>query len=308
MIKNKIKICEICGKEFTYKRKEVKTCSSKCSHILAARTTKERGKCFKRIYSINDNFFNVESNEKYYLLGLFASDGNVCNLNNTISISQSGDNGKLLVEYIKNTLQAENPILIEHPKNGKPSYSLHFRSKKILDIFKENNIIQAKSLIYQIPKYIIEDENKLRYFLIGYIDGDGCIGIYDSYLIINFVCSFPMVEQLRNLSFFEKARYSSKKSIGEFRFNGTNAVSFGNWLYDDIRVFQSYKYNKFLDYMDNYYLNSSVIKYKTIREKIYKELEQDKDLNCSKYARENNLTFQYVCKVKSEWRIKNDSL
>lgn len=300
------KKCKYCGKTFITTSKIRMCCSDACSYKLGALTTKERGKNFKRQYKINDNFLDIDNEIKYYFLGLIASDGNLYEANNTISISQSGDEGLKLIKYINEILDSNYPIYRHTPKIGNIIYSLSFRSKDIWDKLIKNNIIPCKTYNFYIPEYILEDSNKLKYFLIGYIDGDGCIGVYNNMLSISFVCSINMQSQLEKLPIFKGAIFTQKKSVIDIRFNGIKALNFCNFLYDNMTVYKSYKYKKYINYKKNMFNISPKMKYNFIREKLFDAFNQNPDLNCMEYARENNLKFQYVYYNRKKWRMEND--
>lgn len=299
------KICKFCGKDFITTSKIRKCCSDYCSHKYSALVTKQRNKNFKRVYNIDDMFLQKESVEKYYFLGLMASDGNV--YGSTIAISQSGDNGKQIIEYLKFILNTDYKILQSIPKKGEIIYSLNMRSEQIINDLSINNIKPKKTFNFKIPQYILNDENKLKNFLIGYIDGDGSIGVYKNMLIISFVCNRMMFEQLINNVIFKNAIITDKGSVIEFRFNGINAVRFGEWLYDNISVYQSYKYNKYKNYIADMFNISKRMKYNFLREKIFKALDENPNMNCMQYARENNLDFRYVYDNRKRWRKLNEN-
>ena len=299
------KICKFCGKDFVTTSKIRQCCSDYCSHKYAALVTKQRNKNFKRVYNIDDMFLQKESAEKYYFLGLMASDGNI--YSSTIAISQSGDNGKQIIEYVKAILNTDYKILQSIPKKGEIIYSLNMRSKQIINDLSINNIKPKKTFNFKIPQYILNDENKLKNFLIGYIDGDGSIGVYKNMLVISFVCNQMMFKQLMNNIIFKNARITDKGNVMEFRFNGINAVRFGEWLYDNINVYQSYKYKKYKNYIADMFDISERMKYNFLREKIFKALDENPNMNCMQYARENNLDFRYVYDNRKRWRKLNEN-
>jgi len=301
-----VKKCKYCGKTFTTTSKIRMCCSDVCSHKSSALTTKQRGKNFKRQYKLNDNFLDIDSNIKYYFLGLMASDGCLNELNHTISISQSGDNGLKLIEYIKKILDTNYPIYITNPKVGKQVYSLSFRSQKIWQKLIENNIKPRKTYNFHIPEYILNDLNKLKYFFIGYIDGDGCIGVYKNMLSISFVCSFNMQKQLEKISIFQNAKFCKKNNVIDIRFNGIKALRFCDFLYKNISVYKSYKYNKYIEYKKVMFDISPKMKYNFIQEELFKAFEENPNLNCMQYAKEHNINFQYVYYNREKWRKQYD--
>lgn len=300
------KICKFCGKEFITTSKIRQCCSEYCSRKYSAIVTKQRNKNFKRIYNIDDMFLQKESNAKYYFLGLMASDGNIYDKNKTIAISQSGDNGRKIIEYLIDILNTNYKILESTPKKGNTIYTLSIRSEQILKDLLNNNIKPKKTFIFSIPDNILNNEHKLKNFLIGYIDGDGCIGVYKNMLSASFVCNINMYNQLKDNYLFKNAVLTKKENIFEFRFNGIKAVKFLDWLYKDISVNKSYKYNKYYEYKQNMFNISERMKYNFLREKIFEALDENPDMNCMEYAKENNLDFRYVYSNRKKWRKLND--
>ena len=299
------KKCRFCGKIFITKSKIRNCFSSKCSHKYGAIITKKRDRCFKRIYTMNDRFLQIESNEKYYFLGLMASDGNLYPVTNTITFSQSGTEGLKLIEYLKEILSTNYNILKSKPKKGQMVYHLYMRSKLLWEDLNKNNIVPKKTYDFTIPNYILEDLTKLKYFLIGYIDGDGSIGVYNNMLVISFVCSFSMYKQLKELKLFKRARFCKKKSVMDIRFNGVKAVDFGDFLYSNIECFKSYKYKKFMEYKTKMFDISPKMKYHFRQQELFKAFDENPNLNCMKYAEEHKLNFQYVYENRNKWRELN---
>lgn len=302
-----IKICEWCGKEFQAKTIYVKTCCSKCSRALAVKTCNERGNHFKRVYNVDDNFLQKESPEKYYYLGLMASDGNLSECTKSISLGQSGEEGKKCLDYVKTILKAENPFHVYNPSKGKRGYSISIRSKQLWNDLCDNNVTPRKTYTYTIPEYILQDENKLRYFLIGYIDGDGSIGVYKNMLVISFVGTSTMIEQIKTLILFKDAHYHQGcgGNVIECRFNGINAINFGEWLYRNITVFKSYKYNKFKNYMDNRYEISERLFLTEQRNKIFEYLDRCPNTSSGELQEIFNIDKEKSYQYKYKWRKKN---
>lgn len=296
------KECAFCGKNFITTSKIRQCCSTVCSHKLSALKTKQMNKNFKRIYNINDNFLKNDIAEKYYFLGLMASDGCLSPNTKTISICQSGEEGLKLLKYINDILNSDYKILSTQPKIGKRVYGLYYRSEALWKDLNDNNVVPKKTYIYTIPLYILNDTNKLKSFLIGYIDGDGSIGVYKNMLVISFVCSNAMCEQLKKLDLFKRALFYKKGKVVEIRFNGVKAVEFGNFLYKDYNLFKSYKYKKFFEYNSKMLDISPKMKYNLIQHKLFEALNNNPNLNCMQYAKENNLHFQYVYYNRKKWR------
>ena len=330
-----VKICKNCGKIITnkenkgfccfecysnYKHKKMekrKTRCDCCGKIMIPRNCKDRKnehhycslECMYqyrktndlRETKVNDEYFNVLNPKTCWILGMIASDGCV-RKNKFLCLSQSGEEGLKCIQYIKNELHFFGKINEYKPKNGKMVYNLTINSPKIVQKLKEYNIVENKTKTYTIPDIILNNKDYLRYFLWGYIDGDGCIGIYDKSLLLEFVCNNDMSKQL--LSVLPKTKPLNKKSVIEFRYYNFNAIELGKWLFNiPDGIYQSYKYKKFYYYIENVLDKTRNIKYNILREKVYKLL--DDGIECMKIAKIVGLPFQTVYKYRNE-RNKND--
>lgn len=265
-----------------------------------------------RKYFVNDNYFDILSPQACWLLGLLASDGSI-NKDRFIKISQSGDEGLKCINYVKKAINFTGPIFSYLPKNSKNKvYNLTINSKEWVKTLNKYNIIQNKTKSFNISKDILENLDFLRWFLIGYIDGDGCIGIYSSrgptdnknYLVIELVCNQNVIKQLENtLTNFKPMIIKKSNFLFEIRFNNKKGYIFGKWLYSDINkieIYKSYKYQKFNDYELNIAKQNNWFKY----ENLYKQLKIDLKNNCFTSIRK----WSKLYKVGNKWIIKNKKL
>lgn len=304
------KVCNNCGKEVIIRKRNLNRnknfyCSLDCMYEFKKQND-------LRETFVNDIYFNELNPQTCWLLGLLASDGNITK-NKFIKICQSGDEGFKCINYIKRAVDFTGPIFSYLPKNSKNKvYALTINSKEWANKLKEYNIIPNKTKIFEIPKIIIENLDFLRWFLIGYIDGDGCIGIYSSrgptnnktYLVIELVCNQNVVKQLENtLTNFKPIIIKKSNSLFEIRFNNKKGYIFGKWLYSDINkieIYKSYKYQKFNNYELNIAKQNNWFKYKNL----YKQLKTDLKNNCFTSIRE----WGKLYKVGHTWIVKNKKL
>ena len=203
----------------------------------------------QRKYKVNDNFFDNLNNEKLWLIGLIASDGNVAN-KFRFSISQSNKEGFKLLKYIKKLLKYNGKIYLYKKTN---SYHLVISSQKIVKALSKFNIVPNKSLIYNLP-----DINKkyFKNYLRGYFDGDGCIYIKNlkqtKFIVACFVGTENFINNVNKILIFKgkTRKIKSAKNLYEISFNGKKAIEFLTWLYSDKIIYQSYKYKKFKSYLE----------------------------------------------------------
>lgn len=201
---------------------------------------------FKLKYTVNENAFDGKTSLSQWALGLMASDGNVQN-GKTVRISQSEINYDLL-EFLKTYLEHNG----EPYHNKKLNYRLlTWTNKSHINQLEKYGIVENKSLIYKLP-----NKDLLTYdFLRGYIDGDGCVGVYNNgkgiyYLIISWVGTKEFIDQcykfLNNRGIVRKL-----KNVYEIKFNGKKAIEIGKLIYYNSELFPTRKYNLFWSYIND---------------------------------------------------------
>jgi hypothetical protein len=221
---------------------------------------KENGQ-FERKYILNDDFLKKLDPTKAWFLGLMAADGYI--KKSYIHISQSGNEGRRLINYTKKLISSNGIIRSTQPmKNGKPFgrivYSFDWTSTPMAKDFEKYNITQNKSFSYSYPE-ILPDEFFLD-FLRGYIDGDGCVGSYyighknKPRLLITLYGNEKFIttivaKSIKNLGIDCKF-YKQKKGF-QMRWVGKNAVKFGKMLYQN-EVYKGKKYKIFKTYLKTY--------------------------------------------------------
>lgn len=131
----------------------------------------------KRI-KVNDNFFSKPTLLNSYWAGFIAADG--CILKNApiLQIGLSSKDKNLLFQ-LKNDINYHGKILdgfTRSSTNSKfyPKSTLRIRSEKITkNLYNQFNITPKKSWTLKPPKDLTK--NQKLCFIVGYIDGDGCI-------------------------------------------------------------------------------------------------------------------------------------
>ena len=242
----------------------------------------------------NINFFD-DSNDspvKYWLIGLIAADGTV-NGNRT-SISQSGDGGKNLIEYVKEILESDYEISESISNfNGKTNtiYTIGFSSKQVIEKLSEYNIVPNKTYTYKFPDNI--PEKNISDFLCGYLEGDGCIGCYENggtknFCVVQIVGTKDFIDKCAKVipiqGRVEKIRTSS---IWAIWWNGTNAILLCDWLYSSQDIYKrSKKYENYIK-CKNAYLKSDRYKCLLDRNKLLEYIYKNSYVNVSDYYRAN---------------------
>jgi hypothetical protein len=195
-------------------------------------------------YTLNEEAFNQETEEVYYYAGLLAADGclfKTSEKSKRLSLTLH-EKDITTIENFKNFIKFDGNILFYRKKY--PYISITGANKLVNTLEKKFNIVTNKSLIYNPPK--IDNLNLALAFIVGYIDGDGClykskngkfyqIQILGTQKMLDFVCNiFKKIEPSFNL----KPRKSSSKT------DSVKAIAIsGNFKSDN------YKYKNILKHL-----------------------------------------------------------
>jgi hypothetical protein len=253
-----------------------------------------KGRFIKK-YSINENFFNIINEKNSFIIGLMASDGNIRN-DKVFSISQSGERGLHLIKTICNWMDF-NGVITSNPTTHQTSYTITVTAEKIVNELHKHNITTNKTKTYKF-----HDEILLKEFLQGYIEGDGCVGIYDSSTTLYYYISFFgnkefIMEIVKYIPFESKLREINTDYL-EIKFLGENGLKFSEWLWQTPVYKESSKYLKFLDFKENYYPKTKYYKYRNLNKLILEMLENGNQPK--QIANELNV------KVKTVYNLKHN--
>lgn len=198
-------------------------------------------------YDVDHDYFNSMTGMRYWVIGLLAADGSVNKKGNRICISQSGPHGKFIIELLKKELKFKGKINVY-----KNSYSIQFTSKKIANYLSRFNVVNKKTLKYNLPDKLANDPTQyrdFRDFFRGYFYGDGSIGIYDNGKGSTYLCcSVVGTEDFITRSRLYIPHKGSIRSIDrctnlyELRWYGKSAIAFSSWLYSNKTLPKTYKY------------------------------------------------------------------
>lgn len=201
----------------------------------------------------NHNLFSDDTEDSFYLAGVWAADGNVRLVNR-------GYNLRLTVkdeEWLKLISKKLNFLNIKKIKNKKCKinnktyncanlFEVSLFSKKLFDDIKRFGIVPNKSLTYEIPKFILEHE-LCHHFLRGMVDGDGSFYHKKNHVefsivgTLNVCKSFKEVfEKNKIVSVFNKKIYhvNKNKNTYSLTYGGNSVVaSIHNYLYQDATIF-----------------------------------------------------------------------
>lgn len=261
----------------------------------------------KSCSQVDHDFLKRKTVDSFWLIGLIAADG--CINKNYVNITQSGPSGSNTISYISEIVNSNLNISTHQPKIGNKVYSLNIPSIIWQNELKKFGVIKRKTDKLKFPseKLLNETEEHQISFLRGYIDGDGCVGVYKNkkgseYLHISFVGTKEFITEA--CKFYNlKCKIVEKKhckNLIEVRFNGKSAFKFGQILYQ-FGGFESKKYKIFKDYESQILSGEIKPKWKLYEEKRIEALERLKNgESVSEISKIIDIPFQTIY----EWRGK----
>lgn len=204
--------------------------------------------------------FKTENPNKYYILGLIASDGNLYNdgYKNRYKVSiSSNKSDRCILEKI-NSMICDTKIVFDRKNQNLSELVLY--DKVIYDEIKKYNINENKSLSLDYPNNI-----PLQYqkdFIRGYFDGDGSLSIskkgnYEK-LTIQFLGTKKFLSGImnvinENLFISCKNILNTNSKIKSLRYFTKEARTIMNWLYSDENALKlNRKYDKYKQYIDKF--------------------------------------------------------
>jgi hypothetical protein len=126
------------------------------------------------VYTINRDFFLVDSEEYWYFLGFVASDGYISDDKIEIGINKKDIS---ILQCFKDIIQPEKP-LYHKPTTNSVKMTTHSRyiAQNLKEILGMVSNLKSKEITFpNIPSCT------LRHFIRGIIDGDGCIDTTKGY-------------------------------------------------------------------------------------------------------------------------------
>lgn len=193
-----------------------------------------------RKYTINENFFEIPNLLNSYWAGFIAADGYV-SARNALGIDLALADIEQL-EKFKKDIEFTGPISVfnrnknEHSKLPKCRLIVYSGHKKLTnDLEKNFNVVKNKTLILRPPDLM--DSELIKAFIIGYIDGDGSIGINEKERCkssVQIVSTLAVCEWIK--SFFESEyqinniKIHKKDNIYSYRICGKSCYDILNDL------------------------------------------------------------------------------
>lgn len=252
------------GKSLNFIANKYNTYGAKIKKILIKEKIKIRTRAEQnritnqsRNLKINHQYFdNIDTNQKAWLLGFLAADGNIAADRNRIKIGLSSIDREIL-EKIRKMLSSERKIIDYETNNGFNISELSWSSENHKRQLAKYGIVPNKTYkIMHLPKF---DLDKQLSFILGYFDGDGCFK--DDGLTCRFeICSYrpelleDFAQVLNNLCNSDKKVYQDKKRKNYYTltYSTKNARKILDTLYslNFNGVFLMRKYNKYKNWLE----------------------------------------------------------
>ena len=151
----------------------------------------------KRKSYINLNYFEeINTPEKAYWLGFLAADGYIVGNELNIQLEKKDK------EHLKKFSNAINGNLTIRDINSKNNFGTNYshcrvslRSNKIVSDLAKYGIVPRKSLILKAPNI---DNSLFPYWIIGYMDGDGCVSKNKKKIRISFTGTYDVLNFIKS--------------------------------------------------------------------------------------------------------------
>jgi hypothetical protein len=221
-------------------------------------------KHFTGIYECNENIFDSDNAESFYLAGFIAADGSLQKRQYSKILKICLSNVDLAhLEKIKISFNSNHPIKTYNVKPGKLIKTSHkcveiqIVSDKIYDDLLRFNIVPNKTFIYMMPEWLV-NHPLVHHFMRGYFDGDGSIsycglsaGRAIKQLHFNILGTQNFIEEYRNILIKNcQLHYNKtvvKNNVFSLSYSGNKVVKkIYDFLYKDATIWLDRKREKFI--------------------------------------------------------------
>lgn len=235
--------CGQIAKKFGFTRHAISRFLRKNNILIIKRTSRK--------YNINENYFyEIDTEDKAYFLGLMYADGNVAQNGDMCKISLQEQDINIL-EKFKFYINSNQSLYFEKPINDNWSntYRLCIYNKNFKQGLIKNGCIPKKSLVLKFPVESQVPPHLLRHFVRGYFDGDGHITKYGASSVVSskdFIKALQL--NLSNIGINSYIRDCKNPSTKRLIINKKeNSLKFLKWIYEDAVVYIDRKYKKYLE-------------------------------------------------------------
>lgn len=202
--------------------------------------------------SFNIHYFDeIDTEEKAYWLGFLFADGAITQHNKSYSIELS------LKLDDKEHVKKFSTALGKNCINNCSTYRSRciIGSKHMFNILESYGCTQRKSLTLKFPNLnIFKNENLIRHFIRGYVEGDGCLSFCDKNHTQAIISILGTKNFLNGIQQCYKSKYklSTNSKTQEITkilsYSGSTAYKFAKWLYDGATIYLDRKYLRYKEY------------------------------------------------------------
>lgn len=213
-----------------------------------------------RAYSLNDNYFKIQSPNMAYILGFIAADGCVSSKENKVSIMLK-DIDQDILQQIKEETENSREIKFQEKNNQKYCSLIACSAewKKDLSVY---NIIPKKTFNLKPPLFL--DRKYWIYYIKGFFDGDG--SIYEANGTLGWkigCCCKEIVDWMREFLVTDYGIYCNKiyyqntvsnNGFWNLTYYGDNARKIFKLFYEEEKTIQlNRKYLRYKELYNKYY-------------------------------------------------------
>lgn len=242
------------GKEFVISHHSI-------AHVLDRNGIPRSSKTGKRIYAINETYFDkIDTPNKAYILGFFYADG--CNNKKKFTVSMSlQEEDQEILEKIRLEIGSERPLeYIDYSNKHdggyhyKNQYRLLLFNSHMCDVLEQHGMVPRKSLVLTFPEFLPTELHS--HFIRGYMDGDGCIVKSNTHNITysaNLLSTNEFCQKVKEIVKKEVGINSSiydapnKNGISKYLVvaGRNNTKKFLDYIYTDAELYMERKFQRY---------------------------------------------------------------
>lgn len=220
----------------------------------------------KKLIEVDRDYFGtINTEEKAYWLGFLYADGSVTRRNSggVVDLTLGIEDESHIVKF-KNSLGYKGKIKYRSVKLKNKTHKavrLTICSDELSSDLIKLGCIENKSLLIEFPKESQVPINLVRHFIRGYVDGDGCLGIYNGKISFSVIGTKSFLESIKNHLLNELGELGIMNVHSDKRWNNdvTSYISKGGnyakailkYLYEDSSIYLDRKYKKYLEIINN---------------------------------------------------------
>lgn len=221
----------------------------------------------KRLIEFNRDFFRkIDTEEKAYWLGFLYADGSVSlrNKGGTLEVGLAKIDENHLYKFC-DSLGKEQKVATKIVKLGEKEFEsvrLHLCSYEMVTDLINLGCTQNKSLTLEFPSEDKVPNSLIRHFIRGYIEGDGCIGLYYGRIHFSVIGTKDFLNGMINtfnenlndigvLNLHKQDKRFKNDVTTSISKSGDYALKILNYLYEDCTIYLDRKYEKYLEIVNS---------------------------------------------------------